>query len=200
MASRKRSELLYPSVADVERFHDRIISQRGTSGYNSHGLIDIGLEWAKHTITYYFPSPGLLQRAGAMMYGYVMFHPYADGNKRTALLTTDFFFFLNHYTLVITEDAPEFVRDFYLSCIAENASAIEEIQKACSWLRKRLVPLPSGMTRGLIGLLLRTSQLDNVGWEFILESWLENTAKRFEAFTKKNGGPTTVSPSHQSKT
>src|SRR5215467_8961459 len=128
MVRKNHRDLLYPTVANVEQFHDLIITQRGISGHNSNGLVDVGLEWAEYVVDNYYPSPGLLQRAGAMMFAYVLFHAWNDGNKRTALLTTDYFFFLNDYTLVLTEDAPFWTRDFYLRCIDPSSSTIDRIE------------------------------------------------------------------------
>src|SRR2546430_13746878 len=91
MRSRKPLDIIYPTILNVEHFHKIIVSQRGSIGYNSIGLIDVGIEWAKHTITYHESSPGLLTRAGALMFAYTNFHAWADGNKRTALMTTAFF-------------------------------------------------------------------------------------------------------------
>src|SRR5947209_3587355 len=79
MATRKHRELLYPTVENVERFHEMIISQRGIPGYNSNGLIDVGLGWAQYLVENYYPSPGLLQWAGTMMFAYVLFHAWNDG-------------------------------------------------------------------------------------------------------------------------
>ena len=182
MATRKHRELLYPTVATVERFHKLIITQRGIRGRNSSGLglIDVGLEWAQYLVENYYPSPGLLQRAGAMMFAYVLFHAWNDGNKRTALLSTDFFFFLNDYTLVLTEDAPLWTRDFYLRCIDPASTTIERIEEACSWFRERLVPIASGIGRGLLAFLRKNSVLDPIGYELVLEnmvSWNRKTVR-----------------------
>jgi hypothetical protein len=122
-----------------------------------------------------------------MMYAYVMFHAWSDGNKRTALLTTDFFFFLNGYTLVLTEDAPYWTRDFYLRCIAPESTPLERIEDACSWFRTRLVPIAPGFGRGTIWIALRAGRFDSIGWKAVLETWLSITSKQFEAFAKKNG-------------
>ena len=36
-----------------------------------------------------------------MMYAYVAFHQFSDGNKRTALMVTSFFFFLNGFIFTL---------------------------------------------------------------------------------------------------
>ena len=55
-----------------------------------------------------------------MMYAYISFHPFADGNKRTGLMTTSFFFLINGYTFTITSDAPEFAVETARRCEAEG--------------------------------------------------------------------------------
>lgn len=199
MAHKTHRDLLYPTIINVERFHDIIISQRGTPGHNSTGLVDVGLEWAHYLVENYYPSPGLLQRAGAMMFAYVLFHAWNDGNKRTALLSTDYFFFLNDYTLVLTEDAPFWTRDFYLRCIDPSSTTIDRIEEACSWFRKRLIPIASGMGRGLTAFLVRNNMLDPIGREAILAVWLEGTAKRFAEFERKDRSTTVNNHSHPSQ-
>jgi len=106
-------------------------------------------------------------------------------------LTFSFFLMINDYTLVLTEDAPFWTRDFYLRCIDPASTTIERIEEACSWFRERLVPTASGMGRGLLAFLRKNSVLDPIGYEFVLETWLAGTAKQFEAFVKKEH-PTTV--------
>ncbi len=101
-------EILYPTSANVEDFHNILIKQRGTAGYVSQGMVTGCLEWARTEVFNFVPFPSLLKRAAATMYAYISFHPFADGNKRTSLMTTSFFFFINGYTFEITDDAPDF--------------------------------------------------------------------------------------------
>ena len=56
MPNRKPLDIIYPTIVNVERFHQIVVSQRGSTGYNSVGLVDVGIEWAKHTITYHLDS------------------------------------------------------------------------------------------------------------------------------------------------
>src|SRR2546430_5749512 len=139
MRSRKPLDIIYPTILNVEHFHKIIVSQRGSIGYNSIGLIDVGIEWAKHTITYHESSPGLLTRAGALMFAYTNFHAWADGNKRTALMTTAFFLHLNQYGFDITEDSADFALEVAKRWTNNpNAQPIDEIVKIVNWLRPRV--------------------------------------------------------------
>jgi len=52
--------------------------------------------------------PHILQRASVLMHSIIRFHPFVDGNKRTALLSTDFYLHWNGYNLTIPNDADDF--------------------------------------------------------------------------------------------
>lgn len=71
-------------------------------------MIQGSLQWAETSVFDYDPYPGIFQRAAAILYAYSIDHAFLDGNKRTALMTSSFFFFLNGYTLNIPDDSPEF--------------------------------------------------------------------------------------------
>ena len=185
MPNRKPSDIIYPTTLNVERFHEIVISQRGSSGYNSLGLVGVGIEWAKNNITYEVPNPGLLLRAGAMMFAYVNFHAWADGNKRTALMSTAFFFFLNQYGFNITLDSPDFTVEIAESWIKNNTNPpIVEIRKIADWLRPR-VALP-GLSYAVNRFSMRNTKLDDKSWEIFLEPWIDITSEQIKAIGKKN--------------
>jgi len=85
----------------------------------------------------FIPFPSLLLKAAALMYAYTCFHPYSDGNKRTALMTTSFFLELNSYSLHIPDDAPEFARGLALRTLdTAGHDPSFEIKRVADWLRE----------------------------------------------------------------
>lgn len=52
--------------------------------------------------------PHILQRAAILMHSIINFHPFVDGNKRAALLATDFYLHWNGYDFIIPNDADDF--------------------------------------------------------------------------------------------
>ena len=52
--------------------------------------------------------PHILQKAAVLMHSIISFHPFVDGNKRTALLAIDFYLCWNGYDFIIPNDADEF--------------------------------------------------------------------------------------------
>src|SRR5207245_5852034 len=122
----------------------------------------------------------------AMMYAYTTFHAYSDGNKRTALTSTAFFFFLNRYYMVITDDAPEFTRDLAITCLDRPHVAIDEIKRTADWLRPRIVALPSGFGRGIYSFMMALNPLKDSGWETLFKAWLTDTQNRLLSLKKEN--------------
>ncbi len=74
--------ILYPTRQFVQDFHDLLIKERGDQGWMSKGMVDGCIEWVKTDVFNFVPFPGLLTKAGALMYAYINFHPFTDGNKR----------------------------------------------------------------------------------------------------------------------
>jgi death-on-curing protein len=128
--------IFFPTTRDVDVFHRIVIAQRGEAGYVSKGLVEGALEWAMTDVYKFIPFPSLLLKAAALMYAYTCFHPYSDGNKRTALMTTSFFLELNSYSLDIPDDAPEFARGLALRTLdTAGHDPNFEIRRVGDWLR-----------------------------------------------------------------
>ena len=127
----------FPTTQDIEVFHDIAISQRGETGYVSKGLVKGALEWAMTDIYDFIPFPSLLLKAAAMMYAYTCFHPFADGNKRTALMATSFFLSLNACSFNIPDKAPDFARELAIRTIdTMGHDPTVEISRVSYWLKK----------------------------------------------------------------
>jgi len=196
MPDQQYAEILYPTPRQVEAFHNVIILQRGVSGWVSRGMVEGCIEWAKTDIYDFVPFPSLLERGAAMMYAYVTFHPFSDGNKRTALMVTSFFFFLNGFMFTIKDDTPDFMLDVAKRCLdSDRHSPTTEIARIAGWLRQRTsapfavkllyrllrLTTPSGVSSEVV--------LRNSGWETYFEAWLEPTTKRIGTLWKKKNHP-----------
>jgi len=71
-------------------------------------MVQGSLDYAQTMVFGHDPFPGIFKRAAAILYAYTIDHAFLDGNKRTALMTTSFFFFINGYLFSIPDDSPEF--------------------------------------------------------------------------------------------
>jgi hypothetical protein len=77
------------------------------------------------------PFPSVIDKAAALMYSIAVFHPFSDGNKRTALLAAFFFLYFNGYQFEISNDAVDFL-------IKIGNREIKDEKIVAEWLRKRV--------------------------------------------------------------
>ena len=79
-------------------------------GYMSESMIEGCMDYAMTFVYGFEPYPDIIAKASALLHSIVSFHPFLDGNKRTALLATFFFLYFNGYTFTITEEAVQLTR------------------------------------------------------------------------------------------
>jgi len=113
--------LLYGILVNIYRDTEYPI----TFGYNE-GMVTVCIERPLTGIYGLIPFPHLLHKATVLMETIINFHPFADGNKRVALLATFYFLYWNGYDLIIPEDADEFTIE-----IAEGKHNLNDI---LSWI------------------------------------------------------------------
>jgi death-on-curing protein len=124
------------TLKQVISLHDKIIEETG----GLKGVLSIGLlEEALHKpfmglangVEFY---PGITRKAAVLFEALVSYHPFADGNKRTAEIVTAIFLWLEGYLWNFNEDeVVEFATD-----VAVKKLSIDEIEK---WIKARLLKL-----------------------------------------------------------
>ena len=118
----------WPSSALVTAIHDEVIYEfGGLPGIRDAGLLERAVDPPRNRLAYE-PGSSLFDLAGALCVGIAKNHAFIDGNKRTALLVTRAFLFLNGYGL---EPAQE---DEVLTLVAAAAGSLAEPALA-DWLR-----------------------------------------------------------------
>ncbi|WGM90407.1 MAG: type II toxin-antitoxin system death-on-curing family toxin [Candidatus Bathyarchaeum tardum] len=104
-------------------------------GVNYVGMIQGSIDRAYTTVNGKEVFPHIMDKAGSILYSMVRFHPFADGCKRTGLLTAYLFLFYNGYYLQIPQDSAKF-----LEGIAASEDPDEENElKVILWIRKHCV-------------------------------------------------------------
>ena len=78
---------------------------KATRGYMQESMIGGSMQRALTEVYEHEPFGSVIDKAAALMYSIIVFHPFNDGNKRTALLAVFFFLLFNGYQFRITEDA-----------------------------------------------------------------------------------------------
>jgi death-on-curing protein len=116
------------ATAVVTAIHDEAIYEfGGLAGIRDFGLLESALDRPRNRLAYE-PKSTLFELAATLCVGLAKNHPFIDGNKRTALLATCAFLFLNGYALEATEE------DEVLTMVAVADSSLSE-QQLADWLR-----------------------------------------------------------------
>jgi death on curing protein len=138
------------SVPDVVRIHDDMIKEfRGTLGILNEGRIASTLDRAKNSEVYgHDPFPTIIHKAASIMHDILVYHPFADGQKRTGLSSAFIFLGLNGYSLW-SRDPPDEVH--FAIAVAKQKHDVEEITR---WLADRVAP-PTDLGESEIENLLK---------------------------------------------
>jgi death on curing protein len=142
--------LRWLTVSEVTRIHDRmILTFGGELGTLDEGKIASALDRARHSVVYGIdPFPTILHKAASIMHGILLYHPFADGQKRTGISSAFIFLGLNGYSLW-SRDPPDEVH--FAVRVAKGEFEVEDITR---WLANRVAP-PSQLGASQIDLLLR---------------------------------------------
>ena len=112
------------ATAVVTAIHDEAIYEfGGLAGIRDFGLLESALDRPRNRLAYE-PKSTLFQLAATLCVGLANNHPFIDGNKRTALLATRAFLFLNGFALEPTEE------DEVLTMVAVAEGSLSEHQLA----------------------------------------------------------------------
>lgn len=104
-------------------------------GVNYVGMIKGSIDRAYTTLNGKEVFPHVMDKAGSILYSMVRFHPFADGCKRTGLLTAYLFLYYNGYYLEIPKDSAAFLEEI----AASEESDKENELKVILWIRKHSI-------------------------------------------------------------
>ena len=122
-------------VEDVLLIHERVIEATGgTKGVINWEALESALNRPFATAEGREVFPTLWDKVAAFIHAIVAFHPFADGNKRVALVAADVWLRMNGYRIPPGEEVEEvFWR------IARGEMDVEQISR---WLREWCRPYP----------------------------------------------------------
>ena len=108
--------------------HDEAVYEfGGLGGLRDRALLESAVDRPRNRFAYE-PKSTLFELAATLCHGLVKNHAFTDGNKRTALLATRAFLFLNGFDLEPAED------DEVLTMIAVADDALDE-RGIATWLK-----------------------------------------------------------------
>ena len=122
----------FPTIEEVVAVHDLLIHETG----GSLGLRDMGALASaimRSQIGYY---DGIIEEAAALLESLAMNYPFVDGNKRTALASTDAFLRLNGSFIDCDNDE---AHAFFMRLFETNSFRFAELRE---WLEEHVTPLP----------------------------------------------------------
>ena len=127
------SEPKWVTAAIATAIHDEAIYEfGGLPGLRDRGLLESALDRPRNLLAYE-PTSSIFQLAATLCVGLAKNHPFNDGNKRTALLATRAFLYLNGYALEPQED------DEVITLIAVAEGSLAETDLA-AWLSQNSKP------------------------------------------------------------
>ena len=128
---------LYLSFDQILRIHERQIERfGGSSGIRDRGALEAAVSRPQATFGGEDLYSDLADKAAALMHSQASNHPFADGNKRTAVMSAELFLLFNGFELAADDDALEAVT----MDLARGECRTEEL---AIWLRQRLEPIAS---------------------------------------------------------
>jgi death on curing protein len=117
------------TVAIATAIHDEAIYEfGGLPGLRDQGLPESALDRPRNLLAHE-PRSSIFQIAATMCIGIVKDHPFSDGNKRTALLTTRAFLYLNGQELEPRQD------DEVMTLVALAEGSLNQ-QQLAAWLER----------------------------------------------------------------
>ena len=117
------------TVSIATAIHDEAIYEfGGLAGIRDPGLLDSGLDQPRNLFAYE-PGSSIFQLAALLCVGIAKNPPFHDGNKRTALLATRAFLYLNGQDLEPTQT------DEVTTLVAVADGSLDE-QHLAEWLKR----------------------------------------------------------------
>ncbi|MFH1327358.1 MAG: type II toxin-antitoxin system death-on-curing family toxin [Candidatus Bathyarchaeota archaeon] len=75
------------------------MGQKGILGYMSEDMVQGCVDRSITNVFGHEPFPDIFMKAAALLYGIIAFHPFNDGNKRTALIGVRILLYFNDMSL-----------------------------------------------------------------------------------------------------
>jgi len=121
------------TVVELAVIHGRVIEETGgVHGIVNPGGLESALERPFTTFGGHDLYPNLTAKVSALIHSLIAFHPFVDGNKRTALVAADVCLRLNGYRLVPSGEVEEF---FW--AVARGEKQVDDIAQ---WLTVHIEP------------------------------------------------------------
>lgn len=121
------------TLLELVIIHERVIEETGgVHGVTNPGGLESALERPFTSFGGLALFPDLVSKVAALIHSIIAFHPFADGNKRAALVAADVCLRLNGYRIVPSEEVEPF---FWAVARGER-----EVDGIAEWLKTHTEP------------------------------------------------------------
>ena len=122
----------YPTLDEVVAFHFRVTQKTGgSSGIRDWDLLSSALARPQASFSGQDLYPDIFLKAAALIQSLILNHPFVDGNKRTALVSMEYFLYLNGASIKVAQKEKV---DFTI-WVENKKPTIEQI---ADWIRKHI--------------------------------------------------------------
>ncbi|MFP4006225.1 MAG: type II toxin-antitoxin system death-on-curing family toxin [Candidatus Hadarchaeia archaeon] len=138
--------------------HERVLENDPNveEGYSNKGLIGACMDRAVSDFYGETQFEGIYDKTAALIQGLINFHPFVDGNKRTALLSSIFFlFFHGHKFSIIREDILNTFRG-----IAKEE--IDDFDTISRWVERNTTSFNIAIRTVLLAVRIQNEKIDLV--------------------------------------
>lgn len=131
------AQIRYLTVDEVLVIHDSMVEEFGGAlGIRDRGILDSAVERAQRRSVYGEQEfPTIVHRAAWLMHSIALYHPFLDGQKRTAVSSAFVFLGLNEFTFWSRDVADE------IRIAIRCAKGEMEVDEIATWMSDHVLPI-----------------------------------------------------------
>lgn len=125
------------SVDEISTIHEKIVTQfKITNGIINKGILESIIERPDTQIeSERYVYNDIFSKAASLLEGIIRWHPFADGNKRTALVTTIYYLKLEGYAVALPLSAIRYTVNIAKNEDTDSENTNTLIKEIAKWLR-----------------------------------------------------------------
>jgi death-on-curing protein len=127
-------ELASRDLVNLHNFVQRVFNI--SAGVRDPSILEAVVERPVHGFYGNTPFPNLFSKAASLMEAIIQWHPFIDGNKRTALIATSVYLSVNGYSLILPLSAVRFTVMVALAKTTDQQDIAKLDGEIAKWIRK----------------------------------------------------------------
>lgn len=129
------------TATDLENLHNIVLKKFNiTPGVKDRGLLDAIADRPSQTVYNRESFPDLYLKTASMMEAIIRWHPFTDGNKRTALVAVSAYLAINGYLLIVPLSAVRYTVNIAKNQKTDAKSNAKLVKSIAKWIKKHSAP------------------------------------------------------------